>query len=104
MSIPLRADALEEHHQLQLEEDDRIERKVARARRKVLAGPLADKRQVELRLQMPIEVVRGTRSSSEAVIGWSRRRGFDGAEHEHAPNMRLQRDRPSPVRREAGTS
>ena len=54
--LALGADALEEHHQLQLEEDDRVDAGPA-ALGIELPRPVADEAQVELRLQVAVEVV-----------------------------------------------
>jgi hypothetical protein len=56
--LSLGANPLEEHHQLELEEDDRIDTGPAPVGVE-FARPLADKRQVELRLQVAIVVVLG---------------------------------------------
>jgi hypothetical protein len=56
--LPLRADPLEEHDQLQLEEDDRIDAGSA-AVGVVLRDPLADEAQVEPSLQVRVEVIGG---------------------------------------------
>jgi hypothetical protein len=55
--LALRADALEEHDELELEEDDRVDAGAADGR--VLVGhPGADEAEVELGVEMPVEVVR----------------------------------------------
>ena len=56
--LPLGADALEEHHQLQLEEDHRIDRGPA-ALGVQLPRPVADEAEVERVLQVTVEVVPG---------------------------------------------
>jgi hypothetical protein len=53
---PLRADALEKHDELQLEEDDGIDRRAATACIG-LVHKLADKRKIKCSLQTAIEVV-----------------------------------------------
>src|SRR4051794_18913235 len=52
-----RADACEEHHQLELEEDDRVNARTTPLGI-TLPRPLADETQVELGLQVAVEVVR----------------------------------------------
>jgi hypothetical protein len=56
--LALRADVLEEHHELQLEEDDRVHRGPA-AIRVERGDELPDEREVEPRLQAAVEVVFG---------------------------------------------
>jgi hypothetical protein len=56
--VALGADAVEDHDQLQLEKHDRVDAGPA-ARGRQLVHPVADEAQVELRLQMPVEVVGG---------------------------------------------
>jgi hypothetical protein len=54
--LALGADALEEHHQLQLEEDDRVDRGAAAVGIEFLHPP-AHKAQVEPCLHVPVEVI-----------------------------------------------
>jgi hypothetical protein len=75
--VALGADPLEDHDQLQLEKHDQVDAGPA-ARGRQLVHPVADEAQVELGLQVAVEVVGGTRSSSETMIGSSRQRGFGG--------------------------
>ena len=75
--VPFRADALEKHHQLQLEEDDGVDAGSPTFGVE-LARPVADKAQVQRCFEMAVEVVLGRRSSSETAIGSSRRRGLGG--------------------------
>ena len=56
-------EALQEQHQVQLEKDHRIDRGAA-AGRVVLLHEVADEREVEGAVQVPVEVVGGHRSSS----------------------------------------
>ncbi len=54
----LRADVLEEHHQLQAEEDHGIDARTAR-RSVVVLDEVPDEREVERRLEATVEVVLG---------------------------------------------
>src|SRR5918993_4845291 len=54
--LPFRADALEEHHQVQLEKDDRVDGGTAPIRIEILR-PLANEAQIKLGLQVTVEVV-----------------------------------------------
>jgi hypothetical protein len=56
--LPFRANAFEEHDQLELEEDHRVDTGPA-ALGVQLPRPLSDKAQVKRRLQVPVEVVSG---------------------------------------------
>jgi hypothetical protein len=75
--LPFRAQSFKEEGKLELEKDDWIDgwppvESVA------ILDPLSGEREVEYGLQMAVEVVSGTRSSSEIVTGRSRTRGFGG--------------------------
>jgi hypothetical protein len=53
----LRADVLEEHHQLQTEEDHRIDARTARTTSVVILDEIPDEREVKRRLEATVEVV-----------------------------------------------
>jgi hypothetical protein len=78
--LALGADALEKHHQLQLEEDDWIDAGPAPLGMKVPRS-VADEAQIEFRLQMPGDMVdrnEGLERDSDGLVEGA---GFDGAEH-----------------------
>ena len=78
--LPLGADPLEEHDQLQLEEDDRVDARPAALGIELL-DPLPDEAEVELRLQMAVEVVRGNEVLQRDGNGLVEAAGLGRAEH-----------------------
>jgi hypothetical protein len=82
--LPLGADAFEEHDQLQLEEDDRVDGGPASLGIQ-LPRPVPDKRQIELGFQMPIEVVGGDQVVERDRDRLVKAAWFSGTEHEQTP-------------------
>jgi len=81
--LTLRADPLEEHDQLELEEDDRVDARPPA----VLIGAAdqgADERQIELRLKQAIEVVRGDQGVQRRQYRLVHPTTFGRAEHRGA--------------------
>jgi hypothetical protein len=79
--LTLGADPLEEHHELQLEEDGRVEGGSA-AFRIESGDPLADKAEVELQFQMAREVVLGDEILQGDGDGLVQAARFGGTEHD----------------------
>jgi hypothetical protein len=71
------ADALEEHHEVEFEEEDRIDRGPARLRVAV-GDEVTDKGEIEDAFQVAVEVRFGTADSSETTTGRVRSRIFGG--------------------------
>ena len=84
--LALGADALEEHHQLQLEEDDRVDGGTSTIGVQ-LRDPLPDEAQVERGFQVAVEVVAGNEGLQRDGDRLIQAAGFCGAEHGRAPGM-----------------
>ena len=82
--LALGADALEEHDQLQLEEDDRVDAGPAPLGVQ-LPRPVADEAQVELRLQVAVEVVGGNEVLQRDGDRLVEAAGLGRAEHRRTP-------------------
>ena len=79
--LALRADPLEEHDQLELEEDDRVDARPTPLGIELLR-PVADEAQVELGLQVAVEVVLGNEVLQRDGDRLVEAAGFGRAEHE----------------------
>ena len=82
--LALGADALEEHDQLQLEEDDRVDAGPAPLGVQ-LPRPVADEAQVELGFQVAVEVVPGNEVLQRDGDRLVEAAGLGGTEHDAAP-------------------
>jgi len=83
--LPFGADALEEHDQLEFEEDDRIDARPAPLGIQI-PHPLADEAHVERGLQMAVEVVsrdEGFERDGDRLVKTT---GFGRAEHDRLPS------------------
>jgi hypothetical protein len=78
--LALGADPLEEHDELQLEEDDRVDGG-ASSLSVQLPRPVADKREAERRVDVPVEVVGGNEVLERDGNGFVEAARFCGAEH-----------------------
>jgi hypothetical protein len=86
--LALGADPLEEHDQLQLEEDHRIDAGAA-ALGIEIRGPFTDESQVELRLKMTVEVGPGNEGLQRGSDQFVEAAEFGWAGHRRAPAPRL---------------
>ena len=109
--LALGADALEEHHQLQLEEDDRVDGGPAPLGVE-LPRPVADEAQVELGFQVAVEVVDrdevlqrdGDRLVEAAGFGRAEHRGLRDGASVRAAGRATPRPGAAPVKSLAGCS
>jgi hypothetical protein len=79
--VPFRADALKEHHQLQLEEDDGVDAGSPTFGVE-LSRPVADKAQVQRCFEMAVEVVLGEKVLQRDGDRFVEAAGFGQAEHD----------------------
>src|SRR5687768_8184681 len=82
--LPLGAEALEEHDELQLEEDHRVDRGPTPSRIAVL-HPLADEPEIKLGIEVPVEVVRGDQAFERDRNGLVERATLRRTKHERHP-------------------
>ncbi len=84
--VPLGADPLEDHHQLQLEEDDRVDGGPTTLGIQ-LSRPITDEAQVELGLQVPVEVGLGNECFQRDRNRLVEVAGSCGTEHRDTPEQ-----------------
>src|SRR5215204_3342579 len=82
--LTLGADALEEHDELQLEEDHRVDTRPAPLGVEV-ARPVTDEAQVELGLQVSVEVAGGNEILQRDRDRFAEAAGFGRAKHGESP-------------------
>ena len=78
--LPLRAQALEEHHQVELEEDHRIDGRPSSIGIGVL-DPIPDEGQIEAGVEVAVEMVAGNEGVERNDDGWTELAGFGRTEH-----------------------
>jgi hypothetical protein len=82
--LALRAKALEEHHEVELEEDHGIDRRPASVGIAAL-DPIPDETQIEAGIEVAVEVIAGHEGVERNSDGWTKLSGLSRTKHRRTP-------------------